>query len=206
RYYSDDTGPPKRTLPHLMEFPEIVWPSVIKTLRNWILANLIITPYFDQEFRLPDFISGSKQVINSKTSNSITTGDYGSLDNLVTLEALQEVKKSVASFSVQQRQELAILKDDIYFSFPYQIGVMFSDEDKNQQRFVEITMCYHVLRGLKEMTQQGVSPPLNMGMLPEYRDKIFICNYRFIREFTKGVEDQWTVNVINHFKPADYTS
>ena len=67
-------------------------------------------------------------------------------------------------------------------------------------------MCYHVLRGLRDMTQQGVTPPLNMGLLPEYRDKIFICNYRFIREFTKGVEDQWTVNVINHFKPADYAS
>jgi len=62
RWYSDDTGIPKRTLPRLMDFPEIVWPSVIKTLRNWILANLIITPYFDQEFSLPDFINGSKQV------------------------------------------------------------------------------------------------------------------------------------------------
>jgi hypothetical protein len=62
RWYSDDRGPPRRKLPSLMEFPEIVWPSVIKTLRNWILANLIIKPYFDHEFGLPDFILGSKQV------------------------------------------------------------------------------------------------------------------------------------------------
>ncbi|PSN58097.1 hypothetical protein C0J52_06493 [Blattella germanica] len=188
RWYTDDRGPPRRTLPSLMDFPEIVWPSVIKTLRNWILANLIITPYFDQEFRLPDFIFGSKQAVEL-VSGCLSKGELGALDNLMTSDALVEVKKNMSTFSLHQRQELAISKEDIYFSFPYQIGVMFSEDDR-----------------LKELTQQGITPPLNMGMLPEYRDKIFICNYRFIREFTKGVEDQWTVNVVNHFKPVDYTS
>lgn len=41
-------------------------------------------------------------------------------------------------------------------------------------------------------------------ILPEYRDKISICNYRFIKEFTQGSESDWTINVINHFKPADF--
>lgn len=41
-------------------------------------------------------------------------------------------------------------------------------------------------------------------VLPEFRDKISICNYRFIKEFTKGVDSDWTVNVVNHFKPSDY--
>lgn len=62
RWYSDDKGPPRERLPSLMDFPEVVWPSIIKTLRNWILANLIIRPYFDQEFGIPDFVLGSKQV------------------------------------------------------------------------------------------------------------------------------------------------
>jgi hypothetical protein len=26
-----------------------------------------------------------------------------------------------------------------------------------------------------------------------------VSNYRFIRDMTKGVEDQWTVNMVNHF-------
>jgi hypothetical protein len=62
RWYSDDRGPSREKLPSLMDFPEIVWPSIINSLRNWILANLIIRPYFDQEFGLPDFVLGSKQV------------------------------------------------------------------------------------------------------------------------------------------------
>jgi hypothetical protein len=62
RWYSDDRGPLRGKLPSLMDFPEIVWPSIIKTLRNWILTYLIIRPYFDQEFDLPEFVLGSKQV------------------------------------------------------------------------------------------------------------------------------------------------
>jgi hypothetical protein len=62
RWYSDGRGHPREKLPTLMNFPEIVWPSVIKTFRNWILTNILIKPYFDQEFGLPDFILGSKQV------------------------------------------------------------------------------------------------------------------------------------------------
>lgn len=68
---------------------------------------------------------------------------------------------------------------------------------------MEITMVYHSLRGLANMRSHGEEPPLNMGMLPEYQQKIFICNYRFIREFTKGVDGDWTVNLLNHFKPVD---
>lgn len=89
---------------------------------------------------------------------------------------------------------------------------MFNDDDTNtkeaeettQKRFVEITMVYHVLQGLHLMRERGEEPPLNVGLLPEFRDKIHVCNYRFIREFTKGVNDQWTVNIINHFKPNDF--
>lgn len=62
RWYSDDRGPPREKLPSLMDFPEIVWPSIIKAFRNWILTNILIKPYFDNDFGLPDFVLGSKQV------------------------------------------------------------------------------------------------------------------------------------------------
>lgn len=83
---------------------------------------------------------------------------------------------------------------------------MFDDEKTNevQKRFVEITMVYHTFRGLEGMKSRGEELPLNVGMMPQYRDNISICNYRFIREFTKGVEGEWTINLLNHFKPSDY--
>lgn len=84
----------------------------------------------------------------------------------------------------------------------FQVGIIFNDE-KDQKRFVEVTMVYHALRGLAQMRSRGEEPPINMGVMPEYRNRIFICNYRFIREFTKGVESDWTINLLNHFKPSD---
>lgn len=49
-------------LPQLMDFPQVVWPSVFKTMRNWILSNFIIMRYFDPEFRLSEFINASNKV------------------------------------------------------------------------------------------------------------------------------------------------
>lgn len=85
-----------------------------------------------------------------------------------------------------------------------QVGIIFNDDNQeDQKRFVEITMVYHALRGLAQMKLRGEEPPVNMGVLPEFRDKICICNYRFVREYTKGIESDWTVNLLNHFKPSD---
>lgn len=63
RNYCSTPNPPARKLPPLMKFPEIVWPSLLKSLRNFILTNFIIKPYFDREFNLPDFINGSKKAV-----------------------------------------------------------------------------------------------------------------------------------------------
>uniref|UniRef100_A0A1B6HW95 Uncharacterized protein n=1 Tax=Homalodisca liturata TaxID=320908 RepID=A0A1B6HW95_9HEMI len=195
----------EQDLPKIMNLPQVVWPSVFKTVRNWILSNFIIMRYFDHEFNLPDFVAGSKQAVES-VSGTISRGDLDNLSGLVTPDVITLVRDSLTTFSLKQRQEFAIKSDDIYFCFPYEVGVMFPNEDKNdgenQSRFVEITMCYHALRGLQELKDSGANLPVNLGMMPEYQDKLYICNYRFIREFTKGVQDDWTVNAINHFKPV----
>ena len=46
-----------------MEFPPIVWPSFLKFIKNWMFANFIIRPYFDQEFNLHEFIEASKHAV-----------------------------------------------------------------------------------------------------------------------------------------------
>uniref|UniRef100_A0A182HRJ3 Juvenile hormone esterase binding protein n=2 Tax=Anopheles arabiensis TaxID=7173 RepID=A0A182HRJ3_ANOAR len=188
----------------LMDFPQLVWPSVIKTIRNWIMVHFIIRPYFDREFSLPEFIQGTKQALQV-VSSSLAGGEVKQLEGLVDRAALADLKQSLAKMSVAERYDIQVEKEDVYFSFPYQVGVMFDEsDDDSQKRFVEITMVFHVLRGLKGMIERGETVPLNVGVLPEFRDKISICNYRFIKEFTKGVDSDWTVNVVNHFKPSDY--
>ncbi|KAI8423647.1 hypothetical protein MSG28_012701 [Choristoneura fumiferana] len=180
-----------------MEFPPVVWPSFIKFIKNWMFANLIIRPYFEPEFSLSEFIEASKHAVQV-VSEALQKSDFKSLEGLVDKEAIAALKTAVSQLSVTQRQLLSIEKEDIFYAFPYQVGVMFDESDK---RWVEITMCYHVLRGLKQMQETGDLPPVTLGVQPEYQDKIFILNYRFIREFTKGVEDSWWVNIVNHFQP-----
>uniref|UniRef100_A0A1Q3FFT0 Putative juvenile hormone esterase-binding protein n=1 Tax=Culex tarsalis TaxID=7177 RepID=A0A1Q3FFT0_CULTA len=193
----------QRSLPRLMDFPELVWPSVMKSVKNWIMVHFIIRPYFDREFSLPDFVQGAKQALQV-VSASLAGGELKNLDGLVERQTLNNLKTAIGKMSVAQRYDLLVAKDDIYFSFPYQVGVMFDEEDEaSQKRFVEITMVFHVLKGLKGMVERGEPIPLNIGVMPEFRDKICICNYRFIKEFTKGVDSDWTVNIVNHFKASD---
>ncbi|XP_053620111.1 uncharacterized protein LOC128680755 [Plodia interpunctella] len=186
-----------KKLPQLMEFPPVVWPSFVKFIKNWMFANFIIRPYFEPEFSLGEFIEASKHAVQV-VSDALQRSDFKSLEGLVDKDAITALKNAVSKLSVSQRQLLSVQKDDIFYAFPYQVGVMFDDSDK---RWVEITMCYHVLKGLKRMQETGDLPPISLGVQPEYQDKIFILNYRFIREFTKGVEDSWWVNIVNHFQP-----
>jgi len=44
---------------------------------------------------------------------------------------------------------------------------------------------------------------LAYSTMPEYQDKVFICNYRFKKEFTAGQHSDWTINVANHFRAID---
>lgn len=68
RHYSSQNGDEpsvasRKSLPQLMSFPQIVWPSVFKTIKNWIMINFIIRPYFDNEFNVNDFVAGTKHAL-----------------------------------------------------------------------------------------------------------------------------------------------
>lgn len=53
----------KRTLPRLMDFPEIMWPSLLNSVKNWVMVNFIIRPYMDREFNIRDFAVGAKKAM-----------------------------------------------------------------------------------------------------------------------------------------------
>ena len=71
-------------------------------------------------------------------SGCISRGDFAALENVVTQDALQELKRNISIFTLQQRQELALSKEDIYFCFPYEIGIMFVNDDS---KFVRVNTC-----------------------------------------------------------------
>ncbi len=75
--------------------------------------------------------------------------------------------------------------------------VVFSETYK-QTRHVEITFVGHAYPDVDELGDTITSISDGVSKIKAGGGPI-VVNYRFIREFTKGVEDQWTINALNHF-------
>ena len=64
RNFSEGSGsnPPFGNRPlRLMDFPEIIWPNPMKTLRN-LFFSFLIRGYYDQDYSRDRFLEGAQQV------------------------------------------------------------------------------------------------------------------------------------------------
>jgi len=120
-------------IPRLMNSLDmkIVKPSLLKLITNQISARFIITPYFDNEFNIPEFKIGAKQAIVA-VSSALACGNTASLEDAVEEKALAEIKRNISFFSTIQQQELAVHPDDFIRSFVYEIGIMFDDNEQGK--------------------------------------------------------------------------
>ena len=104
-------------------------------------------------------------------------------------------------FSVAEREALALEEKDIYIGFCYQVGILMEDhptEENQSIRHVEITWVGHSFPNYIELAST-LPNPLALKMKMDDLGGPQILNYRFIKEFTKGVEDSWSINALNHF-------
>ena len=131
-----------RRIPSLTDFPELVYPNVAHTLRNWFLAHFLITPYFDTEFRwvgwgggkragqyrrrtlsfsrrLAEFSRGVHRAIDF-VSHRLSRGDLSSLEGPLSPDCLRVVSRNLSLFLPDQRSALAVKAEDIYALFVYQ--------------------------------------------------------------------------------------
>lgn len=101
-------------------------------------------------------------------------------------------------------------------------------ESPTTRVFAEILMVFHVMRGLQRLKDSNVEIPMNIGYVivhsihnsrsansaqqffvlcfstsPEFSKDLWVVNYRFRKEFTEGVDDEWTVNLIQQIKSMD---
>lgn len=91
---------------------------------------LIIKPYFDNEFGLRDFSRGAKHAL-SIVANALSTGNIDNLEELIEKEALDEIKSNMKRYSQGQMADFAIRNpEDVYFTFPYQVGIIMEDNEK----------------------------------------------------------------------------
>lgn len=181
---------------NLMKNSHIVWPNVILTIKNWIQTIFIIKPYLDATFNQREFLDGAKQAM-TYVSVLMANGDFKSLEGLVTDDVVSTAQTNCSTLSVEQRQGLAVKLSDIYLCFLYQVGIIM--DDNSNQRYVEATVVYHYMPGLDEAKR---NPEIMDGTVEQLQEKVHVANYRFIRDYTKGVESDWIINQLNHFKLA----
>lgn len=200
-------------MPPLMDFPLTVKPKLAHTIRNWFLARTLVTPYFDPNFSMNEFKEGAKHAAVF-IANSLAEGDLDQVAAVVTPECLNMLQKNLSLFSKAERESLRISLENIQINFIYQIGIMMDDdpiEENKHTRHVEITWVAHAMSkevedAMTEHSMEVLRPKESCEKLQEVLDETggsIILNYRFIREYTKGVEDSWTVNAVNHFKLMD---
>lgn len=187
----------------LMNIPIYIWPNLFKSFRNAIFSKFIIKRYFDPEFDLDHFIRGSMQAAEVVSAH-LSNGEWNSLNGLVTEEVISQIRINLQQYSLKQRMDLKISKEDIYIKFPYEIGIILPDhsegETEIQNRKVEIMMVFHILKGYEDLSK-SYSVPMSLLSVPDYEKKLYVLNYRFYRDFSRQGSDQWIVNGINHIKP-----
>ncbi|NP_001233016.1 uncharacterized protein LOC100162938 [Acyrthosiphon pisum] len=196
RYYCNKNY---RPFPEVPEFPPIVWPNVFKSLKALIYSYLIIKPQLDKDFSLGEFAKNSRKAVEV-VSNCISKRDFTTLQGLVTNDVLEQVKSIVSDLNDNEIKDMAFDNDDMYLFLPVQLDII-NDTKLKDRRFVEITMCYHAIHNLEEIKKRSEEI---VDIQKELKSNIFVLNYRFIREYTEGVKDAWTINAINHLKAEEH--
>ncbi|XP_050525244.1 uncharacterized protein LOC126896479 [Daktulosphaira vitifoliae] len=188
-----------RPFPQVPEFPPIIWPNLLKSISSWLYAYIVIKPQYDKGFSLVEFSNNSKKAVEV-VSRSIARRDFETLEGLVTSDVLEQVKSIVSNLNDDEIRDMAFKSEDMYFYFPYQVDIVTNEQLKDR-RFIEVTMCYHAIHNLEEIKKRNEDME---DIQKELKSSIYVLNYRFIREYSKGVEDAWTVNAINHLKAEEH--
>merc|ERR1711915_453461 len=95
-------------------------------MKNWFLSRTLIAPYFDEDFSISEFNTGAKHACVT-VANNLAAGDFLSTKHLLSTECWDQVQSRLRSWNLQDRINLEVQPEDIYFSFLYQIGIMMEE-------------------------------------------------------------------------------
>lgn len=134
----------------------------------------------------------------------LAQASFDDLQDMVDDDTIDKMRHVVGSMTPEQRQWIPIQESDIQWIFPYEIQFITKENAvENKSRFfVEIMVVIHAYRDTDVELSDLLGKP-NGEVMNKLEKNYSVANYRFIKEFTKGVEDDWTINHILHVKPTD---
>lgn len=102
-------------------------PSFFKSFSAMMQSMLIIKPYFDNDFSLKEFNRGAKHALFT-IANAISVGDLESVKELLDKDTYNEIKENMNRYSSEQLAQFAFSNlEDVYLSFPYQVGIIMNE-------------------------------------------------------------------------------
>ncbi|XP_072435010.1 m-AAA protease-interacting protein 1, mitochondrial [Chiloscyllium punctatum] len=197
RRYSTEPGPGRQPRPKKVVVVGIPNPFIWARTKMYFF---LIRAYFDQDFTFEEFSAGARQAF-SQVSKMLSECNFDALKNLVSKEALEEVEEKCLAMPVNRREALAADLDEIMYSTPGDVGIYY---DNQGRKFVSIIMRYWYLTDvdLPDETPEGTKVFQVVFGDESSKDslRLLTANYEFRREFTQGVEPDWIVTRIQHFK------
>lgn len=204
----------------------VTTPSFYLMLKN-SLSILFIQWMFDNQFNRKEFLSGTKRAIEvticeirykncfdklirsvhfyglQVVSNMLANGYFEGLSGLVDESTTEKMRQIVGPMSTEQRKVISVDPSDIQWAFLHEIQFITKENTETQKVrfFVEIMVVFHMYSG-EDLELSDIMQP-NDNMMDELEKHYSVANYRFIKEFTKGVDDDWIINHILHVKPTD---
>jgi len=207
-------------LPILSELPRRVFPNFMHYLRSLFFIHGLIVPYFDNEFTKDNFMDGASKAVEV-VSSAMSEGDFTALEPLLETKCLDDIKRKLSFTTAEQREQLKVKAENMFGQFIYEIGIMFDETEadvKKQRRWVEITFVAHSHPKFDDTYDDAVGV---LQSAANYRGSVVkesvkqiketvesgggpvVLNYRFLREFSKGVDPStthWSISAINHFR------
>ncbi|KAK3597065.1 hypothetical protein CHS0354_022070 [Potamilus streckersoni] len=181
--------------PFISTFSENFKPYISTSFINTLVRNkyfaFFIRHQLEDTFTIDEFKKGAFQAV-LHASKCIAQGQLDSLQDLVERHLLQKLRFLIPDMNKSDQQKLEVKEEDVLFKFIHHIGVLFDSEDRSKGTRLEIMFCMQYLRGRNSSELQK----LEGDQFIEYvKDNIFICNYRFAREFKSKTEStDWVIS------------
>lgn len=167
---------------------------------TWIRCRVIIyliNLYFEFDINSVEFDRGVKQAL-VHVSSMMSSSSYHRLVGIVSREMIDYVEEKCSSLTEAQRKQLAVTLNDIIFSLPEDVSVVF---DTHGRKFCYITMRFWFLS-----THEGPEDPEGTRIFKvassedgSPQKKIVTAVYEFHRELTKGASPDWIVTTLWHW-------
>ncbi|XP_048116342.1 m-AAA protease-interacting protein 1, mitochondrial isoform X1 [Alosa alosa] len=197
QYSSDSDNEPKKSRRPAISVVGI--PDPISWIRNKIIM-VFIELYFDINISSVEFDTGVKQAV-VHVSTMVSNGKFEDLRGVLSDEAVERVKTKYNVLSDVQRRNIAICSDDIVFLLPEDVSVIFDNRGRKY--------CYVLMR-LWHLSDADIPEDPESTRIFRVEDsgedpskKIVTAVYEFHQELTRGVEPDWTVTHIWHWKQLE---